>query len=213
MSPAELDCTGLACPQPVMRCKDLLQKEKPAGLRVVVDNQPARDNVSRFLKSQGYALEEVAEKEGAFLITARRSSEGVGVGPRDSGTGPEPEEVCAVPEPNGRSGGQLVFITSDGIGRGDEELGSKLMKNFIRTLPEMGGLWRIILINAGVRLAVKDSGLLPELQNLEASGVSILVCGTCLEHLQLLEEKAIGETTNMLDVVTSLQLAGKVITI
>ena len=193
MSPAELDCTGLACPQPVMRCKDLIQEKLPAELRVVVDNQPARDNVSRFLKSQGYALEEVAEKEGAFLITARRSSEGVG--PRDNGTGTEPEEVCAVSEPNGRSGGQLVFITSDRIGRGDEELGSKLMKNFIRTLPEMEGLWRIILINSGVRLAVEGSGLLKDLQNLESSGVSILVCGTCLDHLQLLEEKAIGETT------------------
>ena len=211
MAENTLDCTGLACPQPVMRCKDLIQEKLPSKLRVVVDNQPARDNVSRFLKSQGYALEEVAEKEGTFLITARRSSEGVG--PGDSGTGPEPEEMCAVPEPNGRSGGQLVFITSDRIGRGDQELGDKLMKNFIRTLPEMEGLWRIILINAGVRLAVKESELLRDLRNLESSGVSILVCGTCLDHLQLLEEKAIGETTNMLDVVTSLQLAGKVITI
>jgi selenium metabolism protein YedF len=105
------------------------------------------------------------------------------------------------------------MITSDRIGRGDEELGRKLMENFLRTLPEMEGLWRLILINSGVRLAIRDSGLLEPLRELETSGVSILVCGTCLSHFRLLEDKAIGETTNMLDVVTSLQLAGKVITI
>ena len=212
MNQVELDCTGLACPQPVMRCKDRIQQEGPSELQVVVDNQPARENVSRFLKSQGYDLEEVAERAGAFVLTARRAS-GEGAEARGSGSEPAPEEAGMVCEPQGGGTGQLVLIASDRVGRGDEELGQKLMENFIRTLPEMEGLWRIILINAGVRLAVRDSGLLEALRELEASGVSILVCGTCLSHFQLLEDKAIGETTNMLDVVTSLQLAGKVITI
>ena len=211
MSRAELDCTGLACPQPVMRCKDRIQQERPAELRVVVDNQPARENVGRFLKSQGYDLEEVAERDGAFVLRALRAT---AQGEESPGSELEAaaEEAGIVCEPQGGTG-QLVLITSDRVGRGDEELGHKLMENFIRTLPEMEGLWRIILINAGVRLAVKDSGLLEALRELEASGVSLLVCGTCLSHLGLLEDKAIGETTNMLDVVTSLQLAGKVITI
>jgi hypothetical protein len=41
----------------------------------------------------------------------------------------------------------------------------------------------------------------------------VLVCGTCLDHFGLLSQKAVGETTNMLDVVTSLQLATKVINV
>ena len=36
-------------------------------------------------------------------------------------------------------------------------------------------------------------------------------CGTCLTHLNLMEKKAIGQTTNMLDIVTAMQLADKVI--
>jgi len=42
-------------------------------------------------------------------------------------------------------------------------------------------------------------------------GVMVLVCGTCLQHFQVLEQKQVGETTNMLDIVTHMQLAGKVI--
>ena len=212
MNPAELDCTGLACPQPVMRCKDLIQDRRPAALRVVVDNQPAKDNVSRFLQSQSYALQEVAEEKGVYVLTARSDSTDQDRS-RESSPEQDPGTAGIACEPCGNAAGQLVLITSDRVGRGDEELGHKLMENFIRTLPEMEGLWRIILINAGVRLAVRGSGLLPALQELESSGVSILVCGTCLDHLQILQDKAIGETTNMLDVVTSLQLAGKVITI
>jgi len=51
------------------------------------------------------------------------------------------------------------------------------------------------------------------LRALSASGVSILVCGTCLDFFGLLQQKVLGDTTNMLDVVTSLALADKVIQI
>ncbi|MCU0594518.1 MAG: DsrE family protein, partial [Desulfobacterota bacterium] len=54
---------------------------------------------------------------------------------------------------------------------------------------------------------------LPVLKELEGEGVSILVCGTCLNHFNLLEKKKAGETTNMLDIVTAMQLADKVINI
>jgi selenium metabolism protein YedF len=195
-----------------MRCKDLIQERRPTALRVVVDNQPARDNVTRFLKSQGYTLEEVAESEGAYILGARSDCGDEESSP-ESGQDREPGAVDLACEPSGSATGQLVLITSDRIGRGDEELGGKLMGNFLRTLPEMDGLWRVVLLNSGVKLAVHGSDLLEPLQELESSGVSLLVCGTCLSHFQLLEDKGVGETTNMLDVVTSLQLAGKVITI
>jgi len=88
------------------------------------------------------------------------------------------------------------------------------MVNFIKTLPEMGdSLWRIILLNGGVKLATEQGEVLEELKRLEQMGVSILVCGTCLDFFNLLEQKKVGETTNMLDVVTSLQMATKVIKI
>ena len=45
----ELNCCGLACPEPVIRCRRMLEEEKPASLRVLVDNTAASENVGRFL--------------------------------------------------------------------------------------------------------------------------------------------------------------------
>jgi intracellular sulfur oxidation DsrE/DsrF family protein len=53
--------------------------------------------------------------------------------------------------------------------------------------------------------------MLTSIQELEKEGVMVLVCGTCLTHFQLLEQKQVGETTNMLDIVTHMQLADQVI--
>ena len=72
-------------------------------------------------------------------------------------------------------------------------------------------LWCLVLLNSGVKLTVAGSEVLASLQTLEQEGVMELVCGTCLNHFQLLEHKQVGETTNMLDIVTHMQLADKVI--
>jgi len=100
------------------------------------------------------------------------------------------------------------------MGHGDDELGLKLMVSFLKTLKEMGGeLWRLVFVNNGVKMTISDSEVLPVLEELEKSGVYILVCGTCLTHFNLLEKKMVGETTNMLDIVTAMQLADKVVNI
>jgi len=205
----KLNCFGLACPGPVLKCKEVIESENPERLEVLVDNVAAKENVSRFLKSRSYSVEIKEGKEG-FTLVAKLSH----------GTMPSGEikdndlshYSCEITPPIQDK--QLVFITSDVIGHGNNILGKKLMLNFIKTLPEMGkSLWRIILLNGGVKLATKDGEILEALKALEKSGVSILVCGTCLDFFKLLDKKKIGETTNMLDVVTSLQMASKVIKI
>ena len=55
--------------------------------------------------------------------------------------------------------------------------------------------------------------VLEDLKAYESEGLAILVCGTCLDHFDLLEKKRVGETTNMLDIVTAMQLADRVINI
>jgi len=97
------------------------------------------------------------------------------------------------------------------MGFGDDTLGGKLMVNFLSTLKEMEGLWRLVFVNNGVKLTVEGAETVPAIQELESSGVSVLVCGTCLTFFDLLDKKQVGETTNMLDIVTSMQVASKVI--
>jgi len=108
----------------------------------------------------------------------------------------------------------MVVCGTDRLGFGDDELGLKLMINFLRTLNEMGdNLWRLVFVNNGVKLTIEDSEVLGDLKTYEYAGLKILVCGTCLNHFNLSEKKKVGETTNMVDIVTSMQLADKVISL
>jgi hypothetical protein len=70
-----------------------------------------------------------------------------------------------------------------------------------------------VFVNNGVKLTIDGSEVLDDLKGYENGGLKILVCGTCLTHFNLLERKQVGETTNMLDIVTAMQLADKVISL
>lgn len=108
----------------------------------------------------------------------------------------------------------LIMCTADRLGKGDDGLGKKLLGNFLRTLQEMGDeLWKLVFVNSGVTLTTEASALLGDLKTLESTGAQILVCGTCLAHFNLQEKRRVGETTNMVDIVSSIQLADKVITV
>lgn len=197
----EVDCRGLACPGPVVACSRLVKEEAPSALAVLVDNAAAVENVSRFLRTSGYAVAGERREESLWRIRASRD------GGSASDAAPQSQ-----PAPSAPRGKTLVLITTETLGRGDDTLGARLMDNFLATLPELGdALWRIVLLNGGVRLAARPGKALDSLKALEAAGVSILVCGTCLDFYQLLEKRAVGQTTNMLDVVSSLALADKVI--
>ena len=202
MQVEKLDCRGLACPSPVLKTKELVDRGDVARLSVLVDNQAARENVSRFLGRMGFEVS-VAEGEGSVFEV--------------SGTKTDPVAGCDVteaPAPDERENRTAVLVATDRLGNGDDTLGRKLLVNFLGTLKEMGpDLWRLILVNGGVRLTVDGSDCLTALGALEKEGVHILVCGTCLNHFGLLEKKMVGETTNMLDIVTAMQLADKVITL
>ncbi len=198
----EIDARGLACPAPVLQTKAALQEENIDHLRVVVDNAASQQNVQRFLESQGF--EATLKQAGAdYLVVGARTGQPL---PQD-----EPK-TAAVAE--GDTKKIMVMCASDRMGFGDDVLGRKLMINFLKTLKEMGpDLWRLVFVNNGVKLTIEGSAALPDLKAYENDGLKILVCGTCLDHFGLLEQKRVGETTNMLDIVTAMQLADRVINI
>jgi selenium metabolism protein YedF len=198
----EIDARGKACPAPVLQTRAALQNEILTGVTVVVDNPASQQNVQRFLESQGFQTD--VEQRGADYLVVGKS-------------GHEPQnQVQLSPDPKSTAEGKKVMVmcATDRIGFGDDGLGLKLMVNFLRTLKEMGpDLWRLVFVNNGVKLSVDGSEVIADLKSLEDGGLKILVCGTCLNHFNLLERKQVGETTNMLDIVTAMQLADKVVTI
>lgn len=196
-----IDCQGLPCPQPVLKCKEAIENDRPGKIRVLVDNDPALENVSRFLSIQGYTLQK-PEKDGEkWMVSAHM----------DPQAAREKSQDARDAFTHRRT---LVFITRDRIGKGDDELGAKLMLNFLATLPEMvENLWMLVMVNSGVKLAIDGSPALDSLLKLEKDNVSILVCGTCLEFFKIMESKKVGQTTNMLDIISAMNMADKVISL
>jgi len=196
----EIDCCGLACPGPVIQTKELIEQAYPKTVTITVDNEAAKQNVARFLQSQKYAVS-VTKDGKVFHVTGKSGEESTLTSPVEQTVDTERKKI-------------MVMVSADSMGHGDRELGLKLMLSFLKTLKEMGeDLWRLVFVNNGVKMTIAGSEVLPVLQDLEKDGVYILVCGTCLTHFDLLESKMVGETTNMLDIVTAMQLADKVINI
>ena len=195
-----IDARGLSCPAPVLQTKAVLQEEKPNRVSVIVDNGAAQQNVQRFLESEGF-LTRLQQDGDDYLV----------IGTCDSSHTEKPQ----LSEEKGSDGKRImVMCATDRIGFGDDDLGLKLMINFLRTLGELGGeLWRLVFVNSGVKLTIDGSEVLEDLKNYENEGLKVLVCGTCLDHFSILERKQVGETTNMLDIVIAMQLADKVISI
>ena len=202
----ELDCRGMECPAPVLQVRNTIESETPETVTVLVDNEAARQNVSRFLQHQNYRVSSDAS-HGEFRV----------VGTRTEGASPESKAARPAPEPRKpRVGAKkiMVLVTSATMGHGDDGLGDMLMFNFIKTLKEMGPeLWRVAFVNSGVSFTAAGSEAVPILQELVDAGVQVTACGACLAFFHILDIMQVGQVTNMLEIVTGMQEADSVITV
>lgn len=199
----KIDCTTLQCPAPVLQTKEVLEKYALTKIFVIVDNDAAVENVSRFLNFNGFEIT-VDSNGRESTVIGRRSEKDAKILESQSST-----EAVKKDLENQKI---MVLISSTCLGKGDDELGTNLMINFVKTLKEMGDdLWQLVFINHGVKLCTQGSALIDPIKELEESGIGIFACGACLNHLNLMDKKEVGKTTNMLDIVTAMQLADKVI--
>lgn len=197
-----LDCRGLACPTPVINTKKALEEGGAETLLVIVDNDAARENVSRFAGNAGHSVE-VEEKDGTYHLTIGLT--------RGGETAKNP--VQSVIATDGEEGGAVYFITTNALGQGSPDLGEVLMKSLMVTLTEQKSAKTLLLLNSGVYLAVEGSQVLEQMQKLAETGTEILVCGTCLNYYKLKEKLAVGVVSNMFDINSRLSGPGKVITV
>ena len=108
-----------------------------------------------------------------------------------------------------------MFIGKDHLGEGDQELGYNLLRMALFTLSQGDTLpASVLFMNGGVRLpAGEDAQVLESLQALSGRGVDILVCGTCLNYYGLTDQLKIGTVSNMYDILSHMQEAGKVLSL
>lgn len=201
----ELDCRGMECPAPVLQVRNALENETPVTLAVLVDNEAARQNVSRFLEHQNYRVSSELQG-GGFRVVGTRTEGAI------SSKKSPPAPVTKKKESGTKK--IMVLVTSVHMGHGDDGLGDMLMFNFLKTLKEMGPeLWRVAFVNSGVSFTAAGSEAVPILQELADAGVQITACGACLAFFHILDTMQVGTVTNMLEIVTGMKEADSVITV
>ncbi|MPM85651.1 hypothetical protein SDC9_132732 [bioreactor metagenome] len=196
-----IDARGEQCPMPVVRTmKALAEQTGPAVIEVHVDNEVAVQNLARLAEQKD--LEFLSEKKDEKNFTVTMKTEGA------ASEVSEPAPVC-VPD---LRGGMVVAVGSASMGEGSVELGKTLMKGFLYALSQQKELPRTVLFyNGGASLTTEGSDSIEDLKNLEAQGVEILTCGTCLNFYGLTEKLKVGGVTNMYVIVEKLTGASKVI--
>ncbi|MCB7304283.1 sulfurtransferase-like selenium metabolism protein YedF [Bariatricus massiliensis] len=197
-----VNAMGDACPTPVIKTKKAMQAlTGPEVIEVLVDNEIAVQNVSKMAAASGGEVtsEQTGEKAYKVVISVKGGVT----------TAEAEEEACAC-APAGNN--TVVVIASDRMGEGNEELGKVLIKGFIYAVSQLDTLPKAILFyNGGATLTTEGSDSLKDLKEMEAQGVEILTCGTCLDYYQLKDKLAVGAVTNMYSIVETMAQADKII--
>ena len=200
---------GDTCPIPVIKTQNAIKAlTKADEVEVLVDNEVAVQNLTKLAGSMGCGVksEKKAEKEYRVVITV--SEDKLPEQTEEKESVKESEAVCI---PDARKN-TVVVIASDKMGDGEEELGKILMKGYIYALTQLETLPKTILFyNKGAYLTCEGSASLEDLKSLEAQGVEIFTCGTCLNYYGLSEKLQVGSVTNMYVIADTMAKAGKVV--
>lgn len=201
----KVNAMGDACPIPVIKTKKALDALTGADtVEVLVDNEIAVQNLTKMAGNRGCDVksEKLGEKEYRVVIEIKGEAESVA-------EAVEEETVCV---PDARKKNMVVVISSDCMGSGDDTLGRALMKGFIYALTQQDELPAAILFyNGGAKLTCEDAPTLEDLKSMEAQGVEILTCGTCLNHYGLAEKLQVGSVTNMYMIVEKMTQASLIV--
>ncbi|MER0281360.1 sulfurtransferase-like selenium metabolism protein YedF [Clostridioides difficile] len=197
----KIDARGLACPKPVINTKKELDKIEEGIVVTTVDNETAKENVLKLAKSLNCEANIVDEKENFISIEIIK-----GQNILDKQDIVDKEE-CKLED-------TCIFISSDKMGLGNDELGKVLIKGFIYTLTESKPYPKyVLLVNGGVTLSAENEETIENLKILENEGVEVLSCGTCLDYYNLKDKLQVGSVTNMYTIVETLKNASNTISI
>ena len=194
----EVDARGQACPKPVIMTKKELDNLSEGVLTTIVDNEVAKDNVSKLANSLGYEykVDKKSDKEYYIHIT--------------KGEATVDSNVC-IPD---TFKDMTIAFASDTMGSGSEELGKILIKSFVYTLTEATPFpSTLIFYNGGVHLTCEGSEVLEDLKKLEEEGVEIISCGTCLDFFGIKDKLQVGEISNMYTIYEKLRNPMNTVTI
>ena len=220
-----VDLRGLACPEPVLRTKKILDDPKFESVRALVDDEINLKNLERLAASCELQFSFEA-KEDSFLVTISQidaSSQSItkGKGEKASQTKTHrhhqpparQKDAQALAEGKKRSDtSTVIFLNKDVFGDGDREFSQSLLNVFLQSVLQSGHMPKAILMaNSGVKLLADDSPFRKVLDDFKKQGTAVLACGLCVEFYGLQKSVAKDQITNMLAICQYLFEADRVI--
>lgn len=191
-----IDTRGIACPQPVVMTKQALDAHPGDEIEILSDSDVSVENIRRFLGSRGITCALRADGADRIITMTAPGSSPV----------PTPMPIAAT----GRS--RAVIIGRRTLGDGDETLGTILIRSFLKTLSELDDKPEaLFFVNSGVYLTTDGSPVLDELEALDAAGVAIYSCGTCLDFYHRKDSLKIGCVGNIYLLVELLAAGGAIL--
>lgn len=187
----QIDCRNLACPEPVIRTKNALEGLKNGEkLEILVNSIAPKENISRFLKNQN--VEFSVEQNGAETkITAVKGESKLELANFD-------EFVCEITPKNKKT---VIYLNEEYAGSGD--VGVSLLAKFLGALLQVKNKPEyVICVNNAVKMTTNRAhASFKPLKDLEAAGVKILSCGSCLEAYKLVSDLSVGEISNAYEIM------------
>ena len=158
METKTVDASGMACPLPVVNAKKASEEMTQGGtLTVLVDNEIAVQNLTKFGNSKSFTVSSEKKAEKDFAVTFQIPANGTQPSQAASSNTP----ACA---PDSKRHGLVAVLSANTMGNGEEQLGKILMKSFIFALTKQDQLPETILCyNSGAYLTCEGSDSLEDL--------------------------------------------------
>lgn len=197
-----IDARGQRCLNPLAMAKNVLKTLSiDDKLNVVVDNIASAQNLEEMAEQMNLPSQKI--KQGTDYVVSLFVKKSFFV--------PQYDEVKKDESLKLKSS-FIVVIDSEFMGKGDNKLGTNLLKSFIYTLASLEELpTKIIMYNSGVKLAIDGSAVLADLKKLQNVGVEIFVNDMSLGHYGLKDKLAVGKLISMSDLIKMQVEARKII--
>ena len=196
-------------PEEAIRSVQAIPKSENSSFSVLLDNPMVASRVRSSLTENGCDVS-LEDDEGTVVLKARLRTPG-------SPAKAEPVRIPAVRpkkappvSPSTQPahpvfGGTTIILSRRTIGGSDEDHGENLALAFLQSLQHVTPFPQtIVLMNEGVKLAVKGTKTCASISSLNHRGCRVLVSRDCLAHFGIEEVLGVGSVVSLQDITATL---------